>query len=162
MASDPLRLSWEGVDDYARLLAEHLKIVGVDGMIVILEGGFIVGKLIQKYYDIPMAYFRLSRYDKRNVGHELVDRTKQIYCYYQISECKKIVIVDDIIDKGITMSYTLKSAKRILKERLAGYAVLVYRLSIIAERKLPTFVYDMDQRHGLLIDSNQWIVFPWE
>ena len=146
--NNTLQLSWKDVEEAADYLAEHLQYNDITSMIVLLEGGFMVGKLIRKYYDIPMAYIRCKRYKKDHTETKGV--FYDLYCGDQLVG-NRIALIDDIIDKGETM----KMAIDYFGTQFEIFpTTIIYRQGACVD-ELRCFI-------RTFVSTNEWIIFPWE
>ena len=66
--------------------------------------------------------------------------------------CKKILVVDDIVDSGTTFSFVREWLNNDYPTVEAIFASVVYKKQLIFS----------DVIHGYVAPADQWIVFPWE
>ena len=66
-------------------------------------------------------------------------------------KCDKILIVDDISDKGTTFDYVKEHVNKICTARVITSAI-VYKPGT---SHVPDVVYDQ-------VPDDRWVVFPWE
>lgn len=110
------------------------------------RGGLIPGVVLSHYFDVEFVSLKVSLRDHRD--YEVSD-----YLLGQISNGKKVLIVDDLLDSGATMG--LIDADYVREtEGDVRLGVVYYRES----SKLESLV---DYIGGRLY-NDIWIQFPWE
>ena len=141
-------LSWR----YYRKLVKDLitKIYtahSIDLVVAIGRGGIIPALLFSHSYDISLAYFSISRYSKTQ-GRKV---TTNGWAGFK-KAAKNIVLLDDLVDKGITMQFATQQCLH--KNPLAKiWTAVLFKKS--CTKYQPDFYI-----HQLKPD--EWVVFPYE
>ena len=155
MANEVYDMSWNEVNDGARNII--LKIKGknlkIDTLVPILRGGAPLGNILSsnmKETDIAYIHIRRSVSDEinTNLGTPVLKG---------VTNCEKItgksiLIVDDMLDKGVTMEFAIKELKK-LKPASIHIAVLYDFSKLENKDSIIT---------GLYMAEKKWILFPWE
>jgi len=89
----------------------------------------------------------LSRYDDEDESGPLITSAKS----FQHIEGKRVLLIDDLVDKGVTMSCA--------KQMLGTYNPAVLKTLAIYKKSLSVFEPDFYIKET---DADNWVVFPWE
>ena len=111
----------------------------------IARGGLIPATFLSYRLDIPMLALHWSTRD--NPDEELLDEV----LLAKLRTCKKILLVDDIVDSGLT----IKQLKKKLKGVKFDVASLIYNE---AQPVIPTY-YDLKIDRKV---DKEWVDFFWD
>lgn len=155
MANEVYDMSWNEVSDGARniILKIKEKNLKIDTLVPILRGGAPLGNILSsnmKETDIAYIHIRRSVSDEinANLGTPVLKG---------VTNCEKItgksiLIVDDMLDKGVTMEFAIKELEK-LKPASIHIAVLYDFSKLENKDSIIT---------GLYMAEKKWILFPWE
>jgi hypoxanthine phosphoribosyltransferase len=148
MMEDKLYYTWEYLHRQTLDLADAILAEGpkFDYIAAISRGGLIPGVLMSHYMNLPLVPIEWSTRDHQQKTH-----------YLNINEDivngKNILLVDDINDSGRTFIELLEDWE--YSEGSEGRVVT----AAVFERSTTQRPCDFYAR---LIQSNDWVVFPWE
>jgi len=140
-------ISWSEYGNLAEALAEKVRADGkaFDLVVGIARGGIPVAMVVSDHLDVKVDFINVKSYSdigKRAEPRILSTLTEGI-------EGKKVLLVDDLVDQGDTMSFV----KRYLMEMKPGM------LSTAVLFKKPWSKTEPDY---YLESVSEWIVFPFE
>lgn len=145
-----LFLSWVDVDSYCDNIHTQLANVNIDKIIAVGRGGYVPGVILSNRMNCRNVTSMITKsYTDSNEQTSLHITQEPV-----LGECKHILVVDDIVDSGVTFKYIHKY----LSEKCAAnmpkitFAALVYK---------PNKEFNIDV-FGAMADNTDWIVFPWE
>lgn len=148
-----MKLTWSDIDDHIDFLAKNMSDYHPDMLISIGRGGMIPTRLLSDCLGVhTIGYISVKLYSC--IGKKgLVPKFDR----FDISvQDKKILLVDDIIDSGLTMLHvynTLKSGKYGECKQL--------RLAALLTKNQENFL-TIPSYSSSLIPADTWVVFPWE
>lgn len=139
------KISWAAVEELlnATLLAvpEDIKKLPV---LVVGRGGMPVAALAQYHLQSP-HYQILTLQSYREEQRESINLISPPVSMYPV-----MLIIDDLVDSGETIKWILKRYPY----------TKFYLLTLFRKEHSPFF--DIGHYYGAEVDSNCWIVFPWE
>lgn len=155
MASEVYDMSWDEVNEGARNIISKLKEkdIKIDTLVPILRGGAPLGNILSsnmKGTDIAYIHVRRSASDEINA--DLGTPVLKGMTNSEKITGKNILIVDDMLDKGVTMEFAIKELEK-LKPASIHVAVL-YDFSKLEDKNIIIT--------GLYMQEKKWILFPWE
>lgn len=127
-------------------LLPQIKRYNPDGLVSIARGGLTLGHILAQGLDTNKLYTINSIHYN---GTQKLD-SFEISNIPDLSECKKVVLVDDIIDSGETMM----EVKTILEKK---YLYCEFKIATIFYKKDAIIQPDFSVR-----EATQWIDFFWE
>lgn len=142
-------LSWNEIHKLTLILAKKIVESGYmpDVIIGIMRGGWIPARILLDYLNIPiLATIEIKFY--KGIG-ETRERPIIIHPLVVDIRNKRVLIVDDVVDTGKSMSIAIEMAK------LGG----AYSIKTAALVVKPWSVLEPDY---YAMKSDKWIVFPWE
>ena len=142
-------LSWNDIHKLTLVLAKKIVESGYmpDVIIGIMRGGWIPARILLDYLNIPtLATIEIKFY--KGIG-ETRERPIIIHPLVVDIRNKKVLIVDDVVDTGKSMSIAIEMAK------LGG----AYSIKTAALVVKPWSILEPDY---YAMKSDKWIVFPWE
>ncbi len=127
-------------------LSSKVKEFEPDTLLAVARGGLTLGHFMAQSLDTRRLFALNSiHYDKERKLDSL-----EIFNIPNLSDAKRVVIVDDIVDSG----ETLKGILTLLKQK---YPNCVFKLATIFYK--PTAIIEADYR---VKKADQWIDFFWE
>lgn len=154
MEQEICNISWEEVERGVANILEDIKKrnINVDTIVPILRGGAPLGNLISNNIDADIAYIHIRRTASNDINAEFKIPVLKGITNSETIEGKDILIVDDLLDKGVKMEFTIEELKK-LKPRSIHVAVL-YNFTKLENEDMYVV--------GLEMKVKKWIVFPWE
>ena len=149
---------WVGWDEYHRLiellaLKVHESGWKFDKILCLARGGLRVGDQMSRIFDVPLAILATSSY-REAAGTQQGELDIAQYITMTRGELSgKILLVDDLVDSGIT----LERVGRHLKERYP--AVTEVRSAVLWYKACSKVEPDY---HVTFLESNPWIHQPFE
>ena len=138
--------SYENCIEDCRILIPQIREYDADGLIAIARGGMVLGHLISEALETREIFTLNSiHYDKM----KKLD-TFNIFNIPDLSNIKKVVLIDDIVDSGESMIEILK----ILKEK---YPSCEFKIATLFYKPTALLQPDFTVR-----EAKHWIEFFWE
>lgn len=142
------KYTWGDIHALTIRVANIIKKYDIDSVVGISRGGLIPAAIISNWIDKELFCVGVKSYDHTMAQLEIV-MTQTLDSKY--IQDKKILIVDDICDTGVTLSY--------LDDLFKTNGARAVRTCAILKRSQssydPTFVAE-------IIEDDSWIIFPWE
>mgnify|MGYP000679637245 CR=1 FL=1 len=143
-----LSLSWAEVEKYASDLAEHIhSSYKPDTLLAVMKGGAVVGVLVADRLRVGRIYtVNLRSYEKVGLrrGVEIYQKPPE-----ECIEGKRVLIVDDIVDSGQSLSTVIQLTRELGAEEVRSATLLV------KERSTYVPDYYLQRVRG-------WVFYPWE
>ena len=155
MASEVYDMSWDEVNEGARNIISKLKEkdIKIDTLVPILRGGAPLGNILSSNMKgTDIAYIHVRRSANDEVNADLGTPVLKGMTNSEKITGKNILIVDDMLDKGVTMEFAIKELEK-LKPASIHVAVL-YDFSKLEDKNIIIT--------GLYMQEKKWILFPWE
>ena len=154
MEQEICNISWEEVErGVSSILSDRKKRnINVDTIVPILRGGAPLGNLISNNINADIAYIHIRRTASNDINAEFKIPVLKGITNSETIEGKDILIVDDLLDKGVTMEFAIEELKK-LKPKSIHVAVL-YNFTKLENEEMYIV--------GLEMKVKKWIVFPWE
>lgn len=143
------KLSWASIDHRIDDLTEQIKQrdFSPDCIVSIGRGGMVPARILSDRLNIRDVYV-ISVHRYNGINKTLDKPTIKPFAQNIIN--KNVLLVDDIMDSGITVDCVLETLKINRARR-----ILVASLLVRHDCKLPSF-------YSELVKNDDWIVFPWE
>ena len=135
------RMSWFDFNFYLWKLVRQIGETP-DYIIAVLTGGSVVASHLASLLQTRLGFYGIRRYDDRDAGNVQVYHTK-----VDLSGAYRILVVDDIVDRGITMQHIVSSLEK------------PCRTASLVVKKGSMFTPDYS---AFVVDDDVWVVFPWE
>ena len=147
------KITWNKVEQLCKNIETQLRLTKFvpDGIIAISRGGSIPGIILSHRLGCNIATMAVRGYK----GTESLDKLE---CNWHIATNRKFVpeekllIVDDIHDKGITLKEVEAFIKKIMPNNKYRIATLYYKPTE-NKKSVPDYYAEM---------TMSWISFPWE
>ncbi len=145
-ATEKVHLTWDQIHDAAASVSRKIDASEHDTIVAITRGGMIPAAIIASELDIrSVVSITAKSYDGDQQGGLALSNLPD----QQAIEGKRILLIDDIVDSGVTM--------QAIKEWLIAHKA----------KKVTTAALYVNAQKGQTVDysheqSHQWIVFPWE
>ena len=154
MEQEICNISWEEVERGVSSILSDIKKrnINVDTIVPILRGGAQLGNLISNNINADIAYIHIRRTASNDINAEFKIPVLKGITNSETIEGKDILIVDDLLDKGVTMEFAIEELKK-LKPKSIHVAVL-YNFTKLENEEMYIV--------GLEMKVKKWIVFPWE
>ncbi len=154
MEQEICNISWEEVERGVSSILSDIKKrnINVDTIVPILRGGAPLGNLISNNINADIAYIHIRRTASNDINAEFKIPVLKGITNSETIEGKDILIVDDLLDKGVTMEFAIEELKK-LKPKSIHVAVL-YNFTKLENEEMYIV--------GLEMKVKKWIVFPWE
>jgi len=143
-------LSWKDIISMSFKLGEIVKKSGFspDVLVGIARGGLIPLRILSDYFNnSDILIFNVKLY--KDIG-EAGEQVRFVQKIEGGLEDKKVLVIDDVADKGITLKTVTEYIKNKLKPKDLRVATLHYK---------PWSVFKPDYYIELV---EEWIVYPWE
>lgn len=145
---DQVKLDWMTIERDCKELAKQINYCDV--ILALGRGGLVPGVIMSHFLDCKVFNFGLKSYKAKKAGDIVITQPPGINFNRTYRE-KKVVVVDDLSDKGSTLQY--------VKEYLDNNDFYFYRTATLYIKKstkvLPTYFIKE-------FDDNIWLDFPWE
>lgn len=141
------KISWSKIERMCKKLAEKIKDYNPDWLIGISRGGLIPVRLLSDYLNISnVAIIRIEFYKTINQTSDFPQITQPL----QVDvKDKKILVVDDVVDTGMSIAVAKEHIKR-----AGAKEVRVASLHYKPKSNLkPDYFIE---------ETESWIVYPWE
>jgi len=167
-------ISWNEVMKGCRNIADKIKLNKPKVIIGVSRGGCVIATILSHMLGCEMGVVSCKRYQHRknfsvkNTGKDAVwvndvkldtDEiftyetpwsNKRIAFHRAFSKDEAILVVDDIIDDGVTMKFTLDWLKKTLPRNQVEHVTLYSKIPCSS-----AVIYEF-------ISKNTWVKFPWE
>jgi hypoxanthine phosphoribosyltransferase len=148
-------ISWTKFDTMTKGLLTKIKSVKIpfDSIVAISKGGLPLGVVLAHNLNIPLLVVSAKRFLD---GKIILDKDfSGIITADEGSPCRRVLIVDEICDDGVTMTEVFKMVETKFKPDLIYTAVLFKRYwSKFNVNFVETILKNKKEY--------EWIVFPWE
>lgn len=138
-------ISWSDLEKLILALSRKINQKSFDEIVAISRGGLIVGRVLSDFLSLPLSLFAIEAYSGVNARKKpriTAELTREI-------KNKRILLVDEIVDSGLTLKIALAYLKRLHPKKLESAAVFLKPAAIIK----PDF-YSQETR--------DWVIFPYE
>ena len=148
---DKISYSWQDFDTDIENLVDQIsyRLWIPDYIVGVKRGGLIPAIKLSHYFNKPMIMMSCQLRDSK-------DTEVRLYEVEEIPTDKKILIVDDICDSGVTLS------KIILQFYVNGFSIDNVRTCSLFYNSEQNFIVDYAARNWNRSKNKEWIVFPWE
>ncbi len=127
-------------------LSLQLRVYKPDTLLAVARGGLTLGHFIAQALDTR----RLFSLNSIHYEKDRVLDTIEIFNIPDLNDAKRVVIIDDIVDSGVTLNEILKKLKQIYPNCEFKLATIFYK---------PTALIEADFK---VKEATQWIDFFWE
>jgi hypoxanthine phosphoribosyltransferase len=143
--------SWQDFDADIEDLVDQInyRLWIPDYIVGVKRGGLIPAIKLSHYFNKPLIMMSCQLRDS-------TDSQVRLYEVEEIPTDKKILIVDDICDSGVTLS------KIILQFYTNGFGIDNVRTCSLFYNSEQNFIVDYAARNWNRSTNKEWIVFPWE
>ena len=148
-------MTWEELENGAHEILKQIyeKEIKIDTLVPILWGGAPLGGILSCNMpgtEISYIHVRRSVSDETNafLGAPVlkgITNTEAI-------KGKNILVVDDMLDKGVTMQFVIEELKKL--EPASIHIAVIYNFTKVDDED--KFIV------GATMETKKWIVFPWE
>ena len=138
--------SYEEFAQDAKELSTQLKAYEPDTLLAVARGGLTLGHFIAQALDTR----RLFALNSIHYEKDKVLDTIEIFNIPDLSDAKKVVVIDDIVDSGVTLKEVLQRLEQMYPHCEFKLATIFYK---------PTAVIQADFK---IKEAKQWIDFFWE
>lgn len=154
MEQEICNISWNEVEKgVANILKEiKEKDINVDTIVPILRGGAPLGNLISNNMASDIAYIHIRRTASNDINAEFKVPVLKGITNSETIEGKDILIVDDLLDKGVTMEFAIEELKKLNPKSI--HVAVLYNFTKLENEDMYIV--------GLEMKEKKWIVFPWE
>ena len=138
-----------GYEEFAqdvKELAEQLKAYEPDTLLAVARGGLTLGHFIAQALNSRRLFALNSIHYEKDKVLDTID----IFNIPDLSDAKKVVVIDDIVDSGVTLKEVLKRLKSLYPNCEFKLATIFYK---------PTAAVQADFK---VKEATQWIDFFWE
>ena len=134
---------------YVDKICESVKDYKFDTIVGLGRGGYVPSVYISHRLGVNKVISLVAKsYTDDNIRGELNFLQEPILT----DKCKRILVVDDIVDSGNTFSFVQEWLNTDYPTVEAIFASVVYKKQLM----FPNVIY------GYIAPADQWIVFPWE
>lgn len=145
-------LNWNDIEGYIdNIVNSHDSILDINCIVSVGRGGMIPSRLLADRIGVSDVYMFICKSYNKYVRGKIKSEP-----FNHIIEKKNVLLVDDIVDSGITFTYAynelmkrnpyyIKTLALLTKETTESHMRASYNGEIIKEE-----------------NCNDWIVFPWE
>ncbi len=127
-------------------LAATLKPFAPEAIVAVARGGVCAGQFLSEALDIRQLLCINSVHYEADTKLDTI----KVYNYPDLTNMKRVVIVDDIVDSGDTM-------KKILGELQTRYPGVEFKVAALFQKKSAAFMADFWVK-----EASAWIDFFWE
>lgn len=160
--------SWNKIQGAALDLIKQMNDEGFkpDLIVGITRGGLIPAVLISQYFSLPMATLNVSLLEKLTTEKALANESNR----YLINEAltgRKILIVDDINDTGLTINWIkndwqVGTSDYSSQNRWNEIWNTTVKFGVITNNEASNAVTDFSVYQINKAEKDEWIQFPWE
>ena len=148
--STKIYLGWAEFEEAVQFIALKLRKSNYspDIIVAIARGGLILGVRLSHILKIPMRSIHMVFYDEKD---NRLEKPKLLIPLQSEKDVKgkKVLLVDDIADTGLTLKNAIEYLKSLGAEEIK-IATIAYKPSSIIVPDIFLFV------------TSKWVVFPWE
>ena len=153
-----LVVTYEEVHKACESLAKQISDDGwsPDILVAIASGGFIPARILKTYLKKPVYVVGLQRYDEDHALHPVPLKIQWIDEVEKKLRGKKILIVDEVDDTRVTLSYCVAE--------LSYHGPLEMRVAVLHQKNIPkeaSFPAGLVTYQAVEIDD-LWIKYPWD
>lgn len=154
MEQEICNISWNEVEKGVANILKDIKEknINVDTIVPILRGGAPLGNLISNNMDADIAYIHIRRTASNDINAEFKVPVLKGITNSETIEGKDILIVDDLLDKGVTMEFAIEELKKLNPKSI--HVAVLYNFTKLENEDMYIV--------GLEMKEKKWIVFPWE
>lgn len=143
-----ISLDWKTIESDCRELAQQIEYCDV--LLALGRGGLVPGVLLSHLLDCKIINFGLKSYNDKEAGNIIVTQPPGIAFSSKYRE-KKVVVLDDLSDKGSTLQY--------VKKFLDDHEFSFYRFATLYIKNSTKFIPTYFVKK---FDDQIWLDFPWE
>lgn len=154
-----LYFSYADIHKTVKQLAVRIKKDGTqfDAIVAIGTGGFIPARILKTFIDLPIYTVGLKLYDENNKPAESPRMIQWIDEVEKKLTGKRILLVDEVDDSRLTLSYCLRE---LLSHNPKEIAVAVLHNKLKEKRaQYPQQIKKVFFGQEL---EDQWVVYPWD
>ncbi len=138
--------SYEEFSQDAKELSKQLKKYQPDTLLAVARGGLTLGHFIAQALNSRRLFSLNSiHYEKDKVLDNI-----EIFNIPNLGDAKKVVVIDDIVDSGVTLNEILKKLEQLYPKCEFKLATIFYK---------PTAIIKADFK---VKEAKEWIDFFWE
>ena len=148
-------MSWDEFEDATRKILRQIeeKKIKIDTIIPVLRGGATLGAVLNNNLDnTEIAYIHVKRSESNGVNAVLGEPVLRGITNVEKITGKDVLIVDDMLDKGVTMEFVIKSIKKLEPKSIK--VAVIYNFTKLKDEDM--FII------GATKKKKKWIVYPWE
>ena len=153
-----MKVTWQEIEKGCRAIYSRLPKKKYEAIVCIASGGLIPGKILSELLDLPLGIVVMQRYKRGGKGKLLSEsftNTNIIWIGERLKGLESILVVDDIIDSGITMQKVTNAFRSFTSIKNIDIAVLYYKSTKLDFKKYRIYKF-------ATCDSKTWVEFPWE
>jgi hypoxanthine phosphoribosyltransferase len=155
---EKLIVTYEDVHRACATLAQAIEASGwsPDVLVAIASGGFIPARILKTYLKKPIYVVGLQRYDEDHALHPVPLKIQWIDEVEKKLTGKKILIVDEVDDTRVTLSYCISE--------LSYHGPAEIRVAVLHQKDKPkqaSFPAGIVAYQALTI-GDVWIKYPWD
>lgn len=148
---DTVFYNWQDFDNDIEILINYIRSSNwiPDYIVGVKRGGLIPAIKLSHIFNKPLIMMSCQLRDGK-------DKEVRLYEVEEIPKDKKVLIVDDICDSGITMSQI------ILKFYTNGFSIDNIKTCSLVYNTSQNFIVDYYAQEIDRNNDKRWIIFPWE
>jgi hypoxanthine phosphoribosyltransferase len=159
MSDDKLYVSYNAIHKAVRNLSEQVLASGFDPDVIVAigSGGFIPARILKTFINRPIFAVGISYYGIDNQHMEAPQKIQWIDEVEKKLTGKRILLIDEVDDTRVTLSYCVKELLRHNPEEIA--VLVIHNKDKQKEARFPEAI-----RHyfpAVEIDD-RWIKYPWD
>lgn len=151
--------SYNDIHRTVKSLADRIQAASYkpDLIVAIGSGGFIPGRIMKTYLNLPVYTVGVSLYNEKNEASEEPKKIQWIDEVERKLQGKRILLVDEVDDSRKTLAYCVKE---LFNHKPAAVAVAVLHCKM--KNKLAEFPAALHTYWAGQEVPDDWLVYPWD
>lgn len=157
--SEKIYFTYQHIHETVKSLALQITTDGYDPDVIVAigTGGFIPARIMKTFLSIPILTVGIRYYDEDNIRSERPEKVQWIDEVERKLTGKKILLVDEVDDSRVTLSYCLEE---LLRHKPSEIAVAVIHNKL--KEKEASFPEEVKRYYCGEELPDVWICYPWD
>lgn len=159
MPDEKLYVSYNAIHKAVKQLSEQVSASGFDPDVIVAigSGGFIPARILKTFINRPIFAVGISYYGTDNRHMDAPQKIQWIDEVEQKLRGKKILLIDEVDDTRVTLSYCVRELLRHGPEEIAVLVIHNKR-----KKKDARFPEEINLYFPAIEIDDRWIKYPWD
>lgn len=159
MSDSKLYVSYNAIHKAVKQLAGQITEAGFDPDVIVAigSGGFIPARIIKTFINRPILAVGISYYGIDNTHMEAPQKIQWIDEVEQKLQGKKILLIDEVDDTRVTLSYCVRELLRHNPKEIA--VLVIHNKKKVKEAQFPE---QIKLYFPAIEIEDRWIKYPWD